>query len=39
MLRADNIKMNLEEIGYDIVYWTNLLRGVGDESLKIGFIH
>ena len=33
MLRADNIKVNLEEILYDIAYWTVLLRGWGDESL------
>ena len=39
MQRADNIKVNLEEIIYDIVSWADLLRGGGDESLTTDFIH
>jgi len=39
MLSADNIKMNLEAIVYDIAYRTYLEKGGGDESLKTDFIH
>ena len=38
MLSADNIKVNLEEVIYDIAYGTILVRGGGDESLKADFI-